>query len=138
MFEHFGVNASGMEAQKLRLNTISSNLANVNTTRSPEGGPYRRRDVVFEAAPSFDSVMNNVSAAIPVRVQGVIEDQRPFNTVYEPGHPDADKNGYLQLPNVNVVEEMVNMIAAMRSYEANVTAFRTSRDMMAKALEIGR
>lgn len=139
MFGDFDVAASGMEAQRLRLNTISSNLANVNTTRGADGGPYRRKDVIFEAATSFQSVLNGTStASTPVKVQGIVEDQRPFKVVYEPGHPDADQNGYLKLPNVSVVEEMVNMISAMRAYEANVNAFRTSKDMMSSALEIGR
>ncbi|MBI5599112.1 MAG: flagellar basal body rod protein FlgC [Deltaproteobacteria bacterium] len=129
----FDVSASAMEAQRIRLNTISSNLANANTTRGLQGGPYRRRDVVFESALAVGD-----GGLVPVRVAGVIEDPRPFKTVYEPGHPDADPNGYVELPNVNAVEEMVNMLSAIRAYEANATAFNSSKEMMMKALEIGR
>ncbi|MBE9532130.1 MAG: flagellar basal body rod protein FlgC [Proteobacteria bacterium] len=138
MFADFSVSASGLEAQRLRLNTISSNLSNVNTTRGLNGEPYRRRDVVFEADHSFNKVLNNAGYSIPVKVKGVVEDMTPFKTIYEPGHPDANQNGYLQLPNVNVVEEMVNMISAMRAYDASISAFKTSRDMMNKALNMGR
>ncbi len=141
MFGIFDIAASGMEAQRIRLNTISSNLSNVNTTRGSNGDPYRRRDVVFSSAPSFDDTLSASSgghgATIGVKISGVIEDSKPFKVVYEPGHPDAGSNGYLKLPNVNVVEEMVNMISAMRAYEANVTAFKTSKDMLSRSLEIG-
>ena len=137
MYSSFDVAASGMEAQRLRLNTISSNISNVNTTRGPDGSPYRRRDVLFAASPVFESVLNNNGSSVGVKVEGVIEDQRPFKSVFQPGHPDADGNGYLKMPNVNVVEEMVNMIAAMRAYEANVTAFKNTKAMMAKTLEMG-
>jgi flagellar basal-body rod protein FlgC len=137
MFADFSVSASALEAQRIRLNTISSNLSNVNTTRGLNGEPYRRRDVLFEADYSFSKVFNNAGHSIPVRVRGIIEDQSPFKTLYEPGHPDADQNGYLKLPNVNIVEEMVNMISAMRAYDASISAFKTSRDMMNKALKMG-
>jgi flagellar basal-body rod protein FlgC len=138
MFIDFSVSASGMEAQRLRLNTISSNLSNANTTRGLNGEPYRRRDVVFEADYSFEKVLSNSGYSVPVRVKGVVEDQSPFKTIYKPGHPDADNNGYLRLPNVNIVEEMVNMISAMRAYDASISSFKTSRDMMNKALQMGR
>ena len=141
MFGIFDIAASGMEAQRIRLNTISSNLSNVNTTRGTNGEPYRRRDVVFSSAPNFDETLNASSAGqgstIGVKISGVIEDSKPFKVIYEPGHPDAGSNGYLKLPNVNVVEEMVNMISAMRAYEANVTAFKTSKDMISRSLELG-
>jgi flagellar basal-body rod protein FlgC len=138
MFRDFAISASGMEAQRLRLNTISSNLSNANTTRGLNGEPYRRRDVIFEADNSFEKVLSNSGFSVPVKVKGVVEDQSPFKTIYRPGHPDADTNGYLKLPNINVVEEMVNMISAMRAYDASVSSFKTSRDMMNKALQIGR
>ncbi len=141
MFGTFDIAASGMEAQRIRLNTISSNLSNVNTTRGTNGDPYRRRDVVFSSAPNFDDTLSANSggqgSSVGVKISGVIEDTKPFKVVYEPGHPDAGSNGYLRLPNVNVVEEMVNMISAMRAYEANVTAFKTSKDMISSSLEIG-
>ncbi len=136
MFTSYDISASGMEAQRIRLNTISSNLANVNTTRGADGKPYRRRDVLFAAAQRFPS--QGGEGLIPVSVRGIVEDARPFKTVYEPGHPDANKDGYVQLPNINPIEEMVNMLSAIRAYEANVAAFKSSKDMMTNALEIGK
>ncbi|MBI1911765.1 MAG: flagellar basal body rod protein FlgC [Deltaproteobacteria bacterium] len=142
MFDIFSVSASGMEAQRLRMNVVASNLANVETTRTADGGAYRRKDIVFESqnANGFDSMLktslNNYN--IGVKVTGIIDDQRPLKYSYEPTHPDADAKGYVAYPNVNVAEEMVNMIAASRSYEANVTAFKSTRDMALKALEIGQ
>lgn len=140
MFDSFAITASGMTAQRLRLNTIASNLANVNTTRTPEGGPYRRKDVVFTSSPlDFGDVLNATGDkrfVQGVRISSVIEDSRPFKTIYDPSHPDADKKGYVAFPNVNTAEEMVNMISASRSYEANVNAFKAGRGMIKKALEI--
>lgn len=140
MFDIFSISASGMEAQRLRMNVISSNLANAETTRTEAGGAYRRKDIVFEADTGgfgdyLRSSMNSYGKG--VRVAGIVDDPRPLKRAYDPGHPDADANGYVAYPNVNVVEEMVNMISAARSYEANVTAFKASRDMAVKALEIG-
>lgn len=143
MFDIFSVSASGMEAQRLRMNIIAGNLSNVDTTRTPEGGPYRRKDVLFSAnygvnafSGYLDASMNNYNAG--VRVSGIIEDQRPLRYAYDPGHPDADKNGYVAYPNVNAAEEMVNMISASRSYEANVAAFKATRDMAVKALDLAQ
>jgi flagellar basal-body rod protein FlgC len=139
MFEVFEVSASGMEAQRLRMNIIASNLANVQTTRTSAGGPYRRRDVVFTSGSnSFSGILDasRNGYAVGVKVSDIINDTRPFKYAYEPGHPDADTSGYVAYPNVNAVEEMVNMISASRSYEANVTAFKASREMAKKALEI--
>ncbi|HHL40575.1 MAG TPA: flagellar basal body rod protein FlgC [Deltaproteobacteria bacterium] len=143
MFSLFDISASGMEAQRLRMSVIASNLANVNTTRTATGGPYRRRDVVFAPVPqrSFGDILRasygGGDGTAAVRVQSIILDQRPFKYVHDPSHPDADADGYVAMPNINTVEEMVNMIAASRSYDANVTAFKASRDMVLKALEIG-
>jgi flagellar basal-body rod protein FlgC len=139
----FSVLASGLDAQRARLAVVSSNLANVQTTRTPEGGPYRRRDVVFTAAPVAPQFDSELSARLDEANQGVevtrvIADPRPFKSLYEPGHPDADENGYVQYPNVNPMEEMVNMMSALRSYEANVTAVNATKSMALKALEIGR
>lgn len=128
------ISASGLEAQKIRMNIIASNLANARSTRSPDGGPYRRKDVVFS------EVLEGVGG-IPssgVEVSGVIEDRRPFEVVYDPQHPDADEHGYVKLPNVNVLEEMVNLISASRSYEANVNTINAAKNMAQKALDIGR
>jgi len=141
MFDVFSVIASGMKAQRVRMNVISSNLANANSTGGLRGGPYRRRDVVFSTvrnAPSFRDVLDSSGAGSlqAVRVSSIVEDTRPFKSVYEPGHPGADSNGYVQYPNVNTAEEMVNMISASRSYEANVNAFRATREMMMRAMEL--
>ena len=127
------ISASGLEAQRLRMNIIAGNLANAQSTHSPEGGPYRRKDVVFSEI--LDSMSGKGSGE--VQVSGVIEDQRPFQMVYDPQHPDANAEGYVQLPNVNLLEEMVNMMSASRSYEANVTAINSAKSMARKALEIG-
>lgn len=140
MFEIFSVTASGMEAQRLRMNVISSNLANAQTTRTESGGPYVRKDVVFSTRPvgEFNGYLRASLGDhnVGVNVDRVINDNRPFKIAYEPSHPDADAEGYVAYPNVNTVEEMTNMITAARSYEANVTAFKAARDMANKALEI--
>jgi len=143
LYDALHTSASGLAAQRLRMNLISANLANVNTTRTPEGGPYRRKEVVFTAAPkasSFHEVLKARQAQAPFEVQAakIIEDRRPPVVKYDPHHPDADEQGYVALPHVNVMEEMVNMISATRSYEANVTAVRAAKDMALKALEIGK
>ena len=137
----FKVSASGMEAQRLRMNIIASNLANVETTRTANGGAYRRRDIVFAAQkPDFNGLLQNSIDRFRsgVEVAGIIEDQRPFKQAYEPNHPDADDKGYVAYPNINAAEEMVNMISATRSYEANVAAYKATRDMALKALELGQ
>ena len=130
---------SGMHAQRVRLNLISSNLANANTTRTKDGGPYRRMDPVISAV-SVGDASNEFEAALKrVQVDSIKEDTTPFVDVYDPGHPDADPNtGVVAMPNVNVMEEMVNMVTATRSYKANVTAFEALKQMAMKAMEIGR
>lgn len=133
--------ASGMAAQRLRLDVITQNLTNINTTRTPQGGPYKRKSVIFESIPtqnSFNQILDKHSKTNGVRVSQIAEDNRPFPIVYNPTHPDADENGYVQMPNVNQIEEMTNMIGASRAYEANVTAFNTMKAMVAKSLEIGK
>lgn len=145
MFDAFAVSASGMEAQRLRLNVIASNLANVETTKTSTGGAYRRKDVVFASSETpFGELLrkasgtpSGVGGAGGVRVAGIIEDSRPFKQQYDPSHPHADSNGYVAYPNVNTVEEMVNMISASRSYDANVSAFKAAREMYIRALELG-
>lgn len=137
------VSASGMAAQRTRMNTISSNIANINTTRSPEGGPYRRKDVVFESIPeakSFGEILTSAPQKDVQRVQvtDVLVDRRAPLMKYEPDHPDADENGYVAYPNINLMEEMANMIQATRSYEANVSAMNATKDMAMTSLEIGR
>ena len=123
--------SSGLSAQRLRMNLISKNLANVNTTRTAEGGPYRRQEAVFATREGEDSFHSQLKAQI-------VEDTRPPTLKYDPQHPDADAKGYISVPNINMIEEMVNMMSATRSYEANVNAIKATRDMANKALEIGR
>lgn len=135
--------ASGLSAQRLRMNLISSNLANINTTRTAEGGPYKRKDAVFAASPqqtSFEEALSRHMEPqnVEVQVTEIRDDLRAPIVKFDPGHPDADQEGYVTLPNINVVEEMVNMISASRSYEANVTAIRATKEMAADAMEIGR
>jgi flagellar basal-body rod protein FlgC len=142
-FDAFDISSSGLTAQRLRMNVISSNLANINTTRTPEGGPYRRKDVVFAAIPgsqSFQDVLNSrMSGKVSeVRVVEIVDDTRPPLLKYDPHNPDANKEGYVSMPNVNLIEEMVNMISATRSYEASVAAIKATKSMALKALEIGR
>jgi flagellar basal-body rod protein FlgC len=143
LYDALHTSSTGLAAQRLRMNLISANLANVNTTRTPEGGPYRRKEVVFEArsrAKSFRDVLQSRQHRQPADVQAsrIIEDQRTPIVKFAPHHPDADEKGYVALPHINVMEEMVNMISATRSYEANITAVRAAKDMALKALEIGR
>lgn len=136
--------ASALTAEKLRMDIISKNIANVNTTRTANGTPYRRQTVVFESAGSnvpFSQYLSDASKAMigsGVKVKGIVEDKTPFKLVYEPGHPDADEKGYVKMPNVDVMTEMVNMITASRAYEANVTAINSAKSIAMKALEIGR
>lgn len=138
------VSSSGMAAQRMRMNTISSNIANINTTRTPEGGPYRRKDVVFEAMPDAKSFGEVIMASDPrsdvqrVQVTDVISDTKAPLLKYEPNHPDANEEGYVAYPNINHMEEMANMIMATRLYEANVSAMQASKEMAASALELGR
>jgi len=126
--------ASSLEAQRQRMNTIVSNMANINTTRTEGGGPYRRKDVLFEVKEI--EAGNEILEGVQVRE--VVEDNSPFKIVYDPGHPDADERGFVQLPNVNVLEEMVNMMLAFRAYEASITAFNTTKTMFMKLLELGK
>jgi flagellar basal-body rod protein FlgC len=143
LYDAMHTSASGLSAQRLRMNLISGNLANVHTTRTPEGGPYRRKEVVFSAVPKADSFRGHLNARLAVapcevRPLKIIEDDRPPIVKFAPQHPDADADGYVALPQVNVMEEMVNLISATRSYEANVSAVRAAKDMALKALEIGK
>ena len=142
-FSSMRLSASGLEAQTKRMNTVSSNIANAETTRTAEGGPYRRKDPVFAAETDRESFGEILANELDENVQGVSvheihEDTRPPRMVYNPGHPDANPEGYVAMPNVNTVEEMANMISAQRSYESNVTAMNAAKAMAQKALEIGR
>lgn len=135
------ISGSGLKAQRARLNVTAMNLANVNTTRTIEGGPYKAKSVVFSAEPvrNFSSVLEeNTSKLRQVEVTQVIEDDKPFKEVYDPSHPDADEEGIVRMPNVDVPEQMVDMLSARRSYEANITAVDTVKSMALQALEISR
>ena len=144
MFDAIDSAASGLTAERLRMDVISNNLANVNTTRTPEGGAYKRKLVVFEPRAqqglSFAKTLSGEmqQSGEGVRAVGIISDDTPGTTIYDPNHPDANKGGYVEMPNVNVVNEMVDMITASRAYEANVTAVNTAKSMAMKALDIGK
>ncbi|HHW47993.1 MAG TPA: flagellar basal body rod protein FlgC [Clostridiaceae bacterium] len=144
-FSSLDISASGLTAQRLRMDTISQNIANINTTRTENGTPYRRRVVIFEernADVPFSDYLTESSRekyiGKGVRVSRIVEDSTPFKRIYDPGHPDADENGYVLMPNVDIITEMVNMISATRAYEANVTSINTTKSMAMKALEIGK
>ena len=144
-FSSLEIGASALTAQRLRMDTISQNIANANTTRTDKGTPYRRRMVVFEEKTStvpFSEYLSKSSRdryiGSGVRVAKIVEDSSPFKKIYDPGNPDADAEGYVAMPNVDTITEMVNMISATRAYEANVTSINTTKSIAMKALEIGR
>jgi flagellar basal-body rod protein FlgC len=144
-FNALDIGASALTAQRLRMDTISQNIANADTTRTEKGTPYRRKAVIFEEktldAPFSDYLTASSRGSLAgkgVRVARIVEDSSPFRKVYDPGNPDADAEGYVQMPNVDIITEMVNMISATRAYEANVTSINTTKSMAMKALEIGR
>ncbi|WP_031518078.1 flagellar basal body rod protein FlgC [Desulfofalx alkaliphila] len=144
LFDSFAISASGMSAERLRLDVISNNLANINTagrTDDPNLAPYRRQVPLF--AQQLQRVMNKNNIPVGykgagVKVAGIVQDPNPPRLVYEPDHPYADEEGYVAYPNINVLNEMVDMITASRAYEANVTALNAAKGMAMKALEIGR
>ncbi|MBN1905726.1 MAG: flagellar basal body rod protein FlgC [Deltaproteobacteria bacterium] len=135
--------ASGMTSQRTRLNVISMNLANANTTKTEDGTPYRRKTAIFRTVPIDNTFEERLQNTLDKKIYGVeVKKIVPVNSelkkMYDPTHPDADKQGYVYLPNVNLVEEMVNMLDANRAYEANASAIRAAKDMATKALDIGR
>ncbi|NLC06820.1 MAG: flagellar basal body rod protein FlgC [Syntrophomonadaceae bacterium] len=143
LFDAISISASGLTAERLRMDVISNNIANANTTRTEEGGPYRRQMVIFqaregEASSFYDLLQKKVQPGTGVRAVKIVKDPSPFRQVYDPSHPDADQQGLVNLPNVNIVAEMVDLIAATRAYEANVTALNSTKTMANRALEIGR
>lgn len=144
-FSSLGISASALTAQRLWMDTISQNIANASTTRTEKGTPYRRRLVVFEEKTPdvpFSEYLSRSSRdryiGSGVRVAKIVEDSSPLKRVYDPGNPEADAEGYVNMPNVDIITEMVNMISATRAYEANITSINTSKSMALKALEIGR
>ncbi len=144
LFAAMRISASGMSAQRARMDIVAENIANAESTRTPEGGPYRRREIVFQAVPErtgFDDIFRSSfqhPGTHKVRVAGVVRDPRPFREVYNPSHPDADANGMVKMPNVNTIEEMVDMQSAARSFEANVTVMEAAKRMFLKSLELLR
>jgi flagellar basal-body rod protein FlgC len=135
--------AGGMTAQRTRLNVISTNLANVNTTRTEDGTPYRRKTAIFQATPAVQGFDAHLQNALDRKLNGVevtevVPVEGPFKRIFDPTHPDADPEGYVYLPNVNMVEEMVLMLNANRAYEANAAVVKAAKEMALKALEIGR
>jgi flagellar basal-body rod protein FlgC len=140
VFQSMQISSSALQAQSTRLNTISSNLANINSTSTPEGGPYREKSVIFRTRnPQFDQQLQSSlkNANQGVRVERIVESQDPPREVYNPSHPQANENGYVQKPDINLVEEMTDMQAAVRSYEANVTSIKSAQRMARQALQIG-
>ena len=137
------ISASGLTAGRTRMNTIAMNLANAKTTRTPQGGPYQRRTVVQVATDVDDPFSVHMRSALDrelkgARVMAISVDKRPLTQVYEPGHPDANADGYVSYPDINVVEEMAHMMTTQRNFEANVTTVEALKGMYNKALEIGR
>lgn len=131
--------ASALNAERARIEVAVSNLANAESTRGPDGQPYRRRDVLLapDQVNAFDAALGQAGAT-GVKVAGIVQDQAPFRNRFDPSHPDADANGFVSLPNVDAPQEMVDMLGAARAYQANLTAISLIRDMVAKALELGR
>jgi flagellar basal-body rod protein FlgC len=146
LFKMFAISSAGMAAQRERMSVITGNLANTQTTRTPEGGPYRRRDVIFEAVPAqrefgdllSESFFDQPGGLLSVEVAGIRQSSRPPRQIFDPNHPDASAEGYVSLPDINVIEEMVDLMSAVRSYEANLTAYNTTKGLVRRLLEIGR
>jgi len=145
LFKIFSISGSGMAAQKSRMSVVAGNLANSESTRTVDGGPYRRRDVIFQAAPppgEFADELNDIAAdqerAQGVEVVGVKQSNRPPRRIFDPSHPDASSEGYVAMPDINPIEEMVDMLSAVRSYEANLSAFNSTKALIRKILDIGR
>ena len=148
LFDAIDISGSGLSAERLRMDVTAENLANAQSTRGADGQPYRRKEVILQQADGFEGALRMASAGMSgpetasgargVEVAGIAEDQSPNRMVYDPGHPDADADGYVSMPNVDPVTEMVDLIAASRAYEANVTAMQTAKSMFTKTLDILR
>jgi flagellar basal-body rod protein FlgC len=150
MFDAFDISASALTAERMRMDVTAENLANAQTTRTADGGPYRRKEVVLQEVAQGGGFAGNLRAAMGsggsgrvggpggVEVAGIAEDSAPNKMVYDPGHPDADANGYVAMPNVDSVTEMVDLISASRAYEANVTAMQSAKTMFSKTLDLLR
>jgi flagellar basal-body rod protein FlgC len=144
LFGSLDVSASGLTAERLRMNVVAENLANAQTTHGANGQPYRRKEVVLSEVGQGGGFGATLASAMSpgrsggVEVAGVVEDASNFKTVYDPGHPDADAKGYVKMPNVDTVTEMVDLISASRAYEANVTAMQAAKQMFTKTLDLLR
>ncbi len=145
LFKIFSLSGSGMAAQRSRMTVVAGNLANSETTRTPEGGPYRRRDTIFKAVPvegefaaEFDRLADGDNQAQGVEVVGIKQSNQPPRQIFDPNHPDADGAGYVALPNITPMEEMVDMLSAVRSYEANLATYNTTKSLIRRILDIGR
>lgn len=145
-FDALRISATGLSAERLRMDVISSNIANANSVRTEAGGPYKRQVALLASIDnkntSFKNILNSEKnkndSGKGVKIVGVVEDKSPLKMVYDPSHPDANADGYVAYPNVNVMKEMVELITASRSYDANITAMNTTKNMLLKTLEIGR
>ncbi len=140
LFDSLSVSASGMAAQRTRAALLVENIANSETTRTPEGGPYRRKDAVFSSSPVGSAFASELEAQmqVGVRVDSISVDQREPEKLYTPGHPDADADGYVAMPRMNSAEDMVDLVTANRSYQANVAAMSAVKDMIQKSIELLR
>jgi flagellar basal-body rod protein FlgC len=143
MFDAIDISASGLTAERLRMDVTAENLANAQSTRTPGGGPYRRQVVVLQQAQTgfageLAGAIGSAGSPAGVEAAGIVADANPLRRVYDPGHPDADANGYVQMPNVNPVTEMVDLIDASRAYQANVTAMQTTKTVFSKTIELLR
>ena len=150
LFDAIDASGSGLSAERLRMDVTSENLANAQTTKGADGQPYRRKEVVLQEAgatgTSFATVLSSLQGGRSggagvthgVKVSGIVEDATALKRIYDPGHPDADKNGYVTMPNVNTVTEMTDLISSSRAYEANVTAMQTAKTMFTKTLDLLR
>ena len=146
LFKMFAISGAGMSAQRSRMSVITGNLANTETTRTPEGGPYRRRDVIFQAVPLTgdfsdlltENLLDRPEGLLSVEVVGIRQSSRPPRQIFDPKHPDANPNGYVSLPDINVIEEMVDLLSAVRSYEANLTAYNATKSLVRRLLDISR
>lgn len=139
MFSAFDISGSGLSAERIRMNVIANNIANANATDSPEGGPYRKEQVEFQSLLNDTMRYGKIKGAERlggVKVKGIVKSEEPFNKIYIPGHPKADENGFVEMPNVSVMTEMVDLVTASRAYEANLAVINSSKDMSNRALSI--
>jgi flagellar basal-body rod protein FlgC len=145
LFKIFSISGSAMAAQRSRMSVVAGNMANTETTRTPDGGPYRRRDVIFRSAPAegeFSEQLADITdrrgETHGVEVVGIRQSTRPPRKIFDPNHPDANSEGYVSLPDINPIEEMVDMLSAVRSYEANLSAYNMTKSLIRRILDIGR